>query len=93
MALGNSGIASAREVLATVRSNVDHAMETNRQFMNMYQNEDFQMFVNDTKIGANINAQLTELSKWISELCSSVNSTISVTQSMLIQQEQDNMGV
>ena len=81
MALGNSGIAAARQELSTVGAKVVAARSSN---------QNFQKFVAETNKGSVINQQLQQLSKWIDSMCDTIESMKSKTESYLSQQESLN---
>ena len=90
MALGNSGIAAARQELSTVGAKVVAARSSNQNFIKLYNDQNFQKFVAETNKGAVINQQLQQLSKWIDSMCDTIESMKSKTESYLSQQESLN---
>ena len=90
MALGRSGIASARAELAHIGAKVAEARSNNERFINMYSDPNFQTFVADTNRGAMINGYLKNLSSWFEKMCETVDAMEAQTQAYLSNQEMTN---
>ncbi len=92
MALGNSGIAAARNELSTISAKVAAARATNESFKKLFNDANFQKFVAETNKGTVINEQLQKLSEWSASLCETVESMTAKTQNYLDHQESLNRG-
>ena len=90
MALGRSSIEQARTSLAAIRTNCDMAAQSNTDFINLFNDPNFQKFVSETNKGKELNAQLNALSKWIQSMCSTVETLSGRTERFLNTQESLN---
>lgn len=90
MALGRTAIMAARSELRNVMSQINTAHEMNANFINLYTDDNFQKFVNDTQTGTIINDQLRQLSTYVNKMCSTITNMEAQAQSHLNYQEQLN---
>ncbi len=87
MALGNSGIAAARNELSTIGAKVAAAKATTESFKKLFNDANFQKFVAETNKGSLINEQLQKLAEWSNSMCDTVESMKAKTQNYLDHQE------
>ena len=90
MALGNSAIQNAREALNTIKLSVDNADLSNKDFVKLFEDANFQTFVKETNKGQSLNEQLKSLSEWVTSMCSTVEALKDATDSYLTTQENLN---
>ena len=74
MALGTTAIQNARDSLNVIKKNLDAASTSNREFINLFNDANFQKFVRETNKGKTLNDQLKALSDWLTSLESVVQS-------------------
>ena len=87
MALGRTSIESARASLGTIRSNCNLAVESNKDFIFLYNDPNFQKFVKETNKGKELQEQLQSLSDWIGSMCETVETLSNRTERFLNTQE------
>lgn len=87
MALGKTGVETARYHLSSMSKNVIEAEKSNAEFIKLFKDDNFQKFVNETNKGAAINQQLQLLSDCITKVCSIINDMESKTENYLSIQE------
>jgi hypothetical protein len=90
MALGKSSIELARTSLAAIRTNCDMAEQSNKDFITLFNDPNFQKFVSETNKGKELQNQLQSLSNWIGSMCSTVESLSARTDRFLNTQESLN---
>jgi hypothetical protein len=90
MALGKSGISAARSELQNISNEVRIAEEANMHFIQLFMDPDFQTFAEETGYGSQILNQLEALAKWMGEMCSTIETLTSKTNSYLNRQEELN---
>ncbi len=90
MALGRSSIEQARTSLAAIRANCDMAEQSNKDFISLFNDPNFQKFVNETNKGKELQSQLESLSNWIGSMCSTVETLSGRTERFLNTQESLN---
>ena len=90
MALGRSSIEQARAALATIRANCEAAAQSNTDFINLFNDPNFQKFVSETNKGKELNSQFNYLSNWIESMCGTVESLSGRTERFLNNQESLN---
>ena len=90
MALGSSAIQNAREALNTIKTSVDNADVSNKDFAGLFEDANFQTFVKETNKGQSLNEQLKSLSDWVTSMCSTVEALRDATDSYLTTQENIN---
>jgi len=90
MALGKSSIEQARVSLGTIRANCDLAETSNKEFITLFNDANFQKFVRETNKGKELSEQLKSLSDWINSMCGTVESLSNRTERFLNNQESLN---
>ena len=90
MALGANAIQNARDSLNVIRKNLDAASTSNKDFMNLFNDANFQKFVRETNKGKTLNDQLKALSDWLTSLESVVQSLDDKTNKYLSTQDSLN---
>ena len=87
MALGRSSIEQARTSLSTIRANCELAESSNKDFINLFNDPNFQKFVKETNKGKELQNQLQSLSNWIESMCGTVETLSTRTENFLNNQE------
>lgn len=88
MALGRSSISAAREKIGSVRRSVAAVEENSMQLKNLFKDENFQKFVQESTFGASINDALNQLIKFTGEdLSGMIYGLCSSTEAFLAHQE------
>ena len=90
MALGKTAIQNARDSLNVIKKNLDSASTSNREFINLFNDANFQKFVRETNKGKTLNDQLKALSDWLTSLESVVQSLDEKTSKYLSTQDSLN---
>ena len=90
MALGTTAIQNARDSLNVIKKNLDAASTSNREFINLFNDANFQKFVRETNKGKALNDQLKALSDWLTSLESVVQSLDDKTSKYLSTQDSLN---
>ncbi len=90
MALGTTAIQNARDSLNVIKKNLDSASTSNREFINLFNDANFQKFVRETNKGKTLNDQLKALSDWLTSLESVVQSLDDKTSKYLSTQDSLN---
>ena len=90
MALGTTAIQNARDSLNVIKKNLDAASTSNREFINLFNDANFQKFVRETNKGKTLNDQLKALSDWLTSLESVVQSLDDKTSKYLSTQDSLN---
>ncbi len=90
MALGTTAIQNARDSLNVIKKNLDSASTSNREFINLFNDANFQKFVKETNKGKTLNDQLKALSDWLTSLESVVQSLDDKTSKYLSTQDSLN---
>jgi hypothetical protein len=90
MALGTTAIQNARDSLNVIKKNLDAASTSNREFINLFNDANFQKFVKETNKGKTLNDQLKALSDWLTSLESVVQSLDDKTSKYLSTQDSLN---
>jgi hypothetical protein len=90
MALGTTAIQNARDSLNVIKKNLDAASTSNREFINLFNDANFQKFVKETNKGKTLNDQLKALSDWLTSLESVVQSLDEKTSKYLSTQDSLN---
>ncbi len=90
MALGKSNIENARNSLGVIASKTEDARNSNKAFLDLFNDANFQKFVSETNKGKVLNDQLVALQKWLESLCSTVDDLKDKTNGYLNNQESLN---
>ncbi len=90
MALGATAIQNARDSLNVIKKNLDAASTSNREFISLFNDANFQKFVQETNKGKSLNDQLKALSDWLTSLETVVQSLEDKTNKYLSTQDSLN---
>ena len=90
MALGATAIQNARDSLNIIKKNLDAASTSNREFISLFNDANFQKFVQETNKGKSLNDQLKALSDWLTSLETVVQSLEDKTNKYLSTQDSLN---
>jgi len=90
MALGTTAIQNARDSLNIIKKNLDAASTSNREFISLFNDANFQKFVQETNKGKSLNDQLKALSDWLTSLETVVQSLEDKTNKYLSTQDSLN---
>ncbi len=90
MALGKTAIQNANDSLNNIRKNLDAASKSNKDFINLFSDANFQKFVMETNKGKTLNDQLKALSDWLTSLESVIQSLDDKTKKYLSTQDSLN---
>ena len=90
MALGTTAIQNARDSLNVIKKNLDAASTSNREFINLFNDANFQKFVRETNKGKTLNDQLKALSDWLTSLEGVIQSLDDKTKKYLSTQDSLN---
>lgn len=90
MALGTTAIQNARDSLNIIKNNLDAASTSNREFISLFNDANFQKFVQETNKGKSLNDQLKALSDWLTSLETVVQSLEDKTNKYLSTQDSLN---
>jgi hypothetical protein len=90
MALGKTAIQNANDSLNNIRKNLDAASKSNKDFINLFSDANFQKFVMETNKGKTLNDQLKALSDWLTSLEGVIQSLDDKTKKYLSTQDSLN---
>ncbi len=90
MALGKTAIENARTSLKNVNSKITEVRETNKNFRELFNDPNFQVFVKETNKGKQLNEHLTDLANWMDRLCDAMEKLDTRTETYLARQERFN---